>query len=84
MFEPSNETISQQQCLEIAINNDSLPEDWEVFTLLFSTNNSAVNITAHRVDVYIIDGKYGYFSISIYTCNCQMLVVQDISGQIHI
>ena len=52
MFEPSNE-ILLQQCLEIEIINDSLPEDWEVFTLLLSTNNSAVNLTVHRVDVYI-------------------------------
>ena len=44
---------SQQQCLEIEIINDSLPEDWEVFTLLLSTNNSAVNLTVHIVDVYI-------------------------------
>ena len=44
---------SQQQCLEIEIINDSLPEDWEVFTLLLSTNNSAVDLTTHRVDVYI-------------------------------
>ena len=63
MFEPSNETISQQ-CLEIEIINDSLPEDWEVFTLLLSTNNTAVNLSIHRVDVYINDGKHdisGYF-----------------------
>ena len=50
MFEPSG---SQQQCLEIEIINDSLPEGWEVFTLLLSTNNSAVDLIAQRVDVYI-------------------------------
>ena len=49
-FEPSG---SQQQCLEIEIINDSLPEDWEVFTLLLSNNNSAVNLTTKRVDVHI-------------------------------
>ena len=51
---------SEQQCLEIEIINDSLPEDWEVFTLLLSTNNSAVDLTVHRVDVYIQpnNGKY--------------------------
>ena len=44
---------SQQQCLENEIINDSLPEDWEVFTLLLSTNNSTVDLVTHRVDVYI-------------------------------
>ena len=55
MFEPSDEMGSQQllQCLEIEIIDDSLPEDWEVFTLLLSTNNSAVNLTLHRLFVYI-------------------------------
>ena len=52
-----NETVLQQ-CLEIAIINDSMPERQEVFTLLLSTNNSAVNLSIHRVDVYIIDGKH--------------------------
>ena len=44
---------SQEHCLEIEIINDSLPEDWEVFTLLLSTNNSAVDLTAKSVDVRI-------------------------------
>ena len=57
MFEPSDDIRSQQQCLEIEIINDSLPEDWEMFTILLSTNNSAVNLTVHRVVVYIFDGK---------------------------
>ena len=63
---PSNEMRSEQQCLEIEIINDSLPEDWEVFTLLLSTNNSAVDLTVHRVDVYIQpnNGKY-YVSIIV-------------------
>ena len=52
-FEPSNEMTSQKQCLEIEIINDSLPEDWEVFTLLLSNNNSAVNLTTKRVDLHI-------------------------------
>ena len=52
MFEPSNE-ILLQQCLEIEIINDVVPEDWEVFTLLLSTDNSAVDLSAYRVDVYI-------------------------------
>ena len=42
-----------QQCLEIEIINDSLPEDWEVLTLLLSTDNSEVDLITHRVDVYI-------------------------------
>ena len=56
VFEPSNEIILEK-CLEIKIIDDSLPEDWEVFTLLLSTNNSAVDLITHRVDVYIIDGN---------------------------
>ena len=53
VFEQSDEIRSQQQCMEIEIINDSLPEDWEVFTLLLSTNNSAVDLMTHRVDVHI-------------------------------
>ena len=58
-FEPSFEIRSQQQCLEIEIINDLLPEDREVLTLLLSTNNSEVWLITQRVDVYIIanDGK---------------------------
>ena len=52
-----NETVSQQ-CLGIEIIDDSLSEGWEVFALLLSTNNSAVNLSIDRVDVYIIDGKH--------------------------
>ena len=59
VFEPSNEMRSQQQCLNIKIVDGSLPEDWEVFTLLLTTNNSAVDLITDRVDVYIRqnDGK---------------------------
>ena len=53
-FEPSFEITSQLQCLEIEIINDSLPEHREVLTLLLSTNNSAVQLSTGRVDVYII------------------------------
>ena len=62
-FESSFVIRSQQQCLEIEIINDSLPEDREVFTLLLSINNSEVQLVTHRVDVYIIanDGKYHRF-----------------------
>ena len=52
VFEPSDEIVLQQ-CLEIEIIDDSLPEDWEVFTLLLSTDNVAVDLITHRVDVYI-------------------------------
>ena len=52
VFEPSNEIVLQQ-CLEIEIINDLVPEDWEVFTLLLSTNNSAVDLITDRADVYI-------------------------------
>ena len=78
-----NETVSQQ-CLEIEIINDSLPEDWKVFTLLLSTNNPGVNLSIHKVNVYIIDGKFGYPSVILHACNCRMLVciVLDIFGPI--
>ena len=52
-FEPSDDRGLQQQCLEIEIIDDSLPEDWEVFTLLLSTNDSTVDLITCRVDVYI-------------------------------
>ena len=70
VFEPFNEIVSQQQCLEIEIINDSLPEDWEVFTLLLSTNNSAlsVNLITRRVDVYISDGNSLAILLHVYTC----------------
>ena len=60
VFEQSNEMRSQQQCLEIKIIDDSLPEDWELFTLLLSTNSSAVDLITQRVNVYIRpnDGKW--------------------------
>ena len=60
---------SQQQCLEIEIINDSLSEDWEVFTILLSTKNSAVNLTVHRVDVYIEPNN----GIKIIHCDTCML-----------
>ena len=58
IFEPSFEVKSQQQCLEIEIIDDSLPEEGEVLTLLLSTNNSAIKLTTHIVDVYI-KANYG-------------------------
>ena len=56
-FEPSFEITSQQQCVEIKTIDDSLPEDWEVLTLLLSTSNSAVNLVIKEIDVYINDGN---------------------------
>ena len=50
---------SQQQCLNIRIVDDSLPEDLEVFTLLLSTNNSAVDLITDRVDVRIQQSDKG-------------------------
>ena len=52
--------ITSQQCLEIEIIDDSLPEDWEVFTLLFSINNPVVYLITRRFDVSIRsnDGNY--------------------------
>ena len=65
VFEPSNE-ITSQQCLEIEIINDSLPEDWEVFTLLLSTNNSEVDLTLHKLFVYISPNNGIYIYIYLY------------------
>ena len=58
-FEPFG-GITSQQCLEIEIIDDSLPEGWEVITLLFSINNPAVNLISRRFDVSIRsnDGNY--------------------------
>ena len=42
-----------QRCVQIEIIDDSLAEDWEVFTVLLSTNSSGVNLTRHKFDVFI-------------------------------
>ena len=68
MFESSDDRGSQQQCLEIEIINDSLPEDWEVFTILLSTNKSTVDLISHRVDVYIQPNN-GIYSVSYSLAN---------------
>ena len=52
IFAPSNMTRSQQ-CVQIEIIDDSLAEDWEMFTVLLSTNSSAVNLTRHEFNVFI-------------------------------
>ena len=41
------------QCLQIEIIDDSLAEDWEMFSVLLSTNNSAVNLTCREFNVFI-------------------------------
>ena len=76
VFEPSDEVILQQ-CLEIEIINDSLPEDWEVFTLLLSTNNSAVDLVTHRVNVYINDGKYLHVTTECHTLYCVGYLIEN-------
>ena len=58
VFEPSDEIVLEQ-CLEIEIIDDSLPEDWEVFTLLLSTNSSEINLTIHRLFVNITQNYSG-------------------------
>ena len=58
-FEPFD-GITSKQCLEIEIIDDSLPEDWEVFTLSFSTNNPAVYLITHRYDVFIRSNNGNY------------------------
>ena len=52
IFAPSNMTRSLQ-CVQIEIIDDSLAEDWEMFTVLLSTNSSTVNLTRHEFDVFI-------------------------------
>ena len=66
-FEPSIEIRSQQQCLKIEIINDSLPEGWEVLTLLLSTNNSEVQLNTDRVNVYIRANDGKHHSICVMT-----------------
>ena len=58
-FEPTNMTRSHK-CLQIEIIDDSLAEDWEMFSVLLSTNSSAVNLTRHEFNVFIEpnDGMY--------------------------
>ena len=53
-FEPTD-NLRSEQCLEIDIIDDSLPEDWEMFTVLLSTNSSTtVDITQlQSFDVFI-------------------------------
>ena len=41
------------QCLQIEIIDDSLAEDWEMFSVLLSTNSSAVNLTRQVFNVFI-------------------------------
>ena len=41
------------QCLQIEIIDDSLSEEWEMFSVLLSTNSSAVNLTSYEFDVFI-------------------------------
>ena len=66
-FKPFIEIRSQQQCLEIEIIDDSLPEDREVLTLLLSTNNSKVDLISHEVVMYIStnNGKYNVCNDSV-------------------
>ena len=49
----ANDRIRSMQCLQIEIIDDSLAESWEMFTVLLSTNNSAVQLTHHSFDVFI-------------------------------
>ena len=74
VFEPSDGMGSQQQCLEIEIINDSLPEDLEVFTLLLSTNNLGVYLSTHRVDVYIQPNNGIYKCLLFIASYCWILV----------
>ena len=45
--------MRSHQCVQIEIIDDSLAEDWERFTVLLSTNSSAVNLTLNKFDVFI-------------------------------
>ena len=53
------------QCLQIEIIDDSLAEDWEMFSVLLSTNSSAVNLIMHKLNVFIRPNNDG--GMYIYT-----------------
>ena len=59
------------QCLQIEIIDDSLAEDWEMFSVLLSTNSSAVNLTRHEFNVFIEpndnNGIFLQFCSHVYT-----------------
>lgn len=52
VFEPTD-LMRSQLCLEIEIIDDQLAEGYEMFSVLLSTNSSAVNITIHQFDIFI-------------------------------
>ena len=52
----SSDMMRSHQCLQIEIIDDSLGlEEWEMFSVLLSTNSSAVNLTRQEFDVFIDD-----------------------------
>ena len=55
----STDNMRSEQCLEIDIIDDSLPESWEMFTVELSTNSSTIHLVNPQVDIYIrpSDGK---------------------------
>ena len=53
IFEPTDLMRSQLHCLEIEIIDDPLAEDYEMFSVLLSTNSSAVDLNLHQFDIYI-------------------------------
>ena len=76
------ELPSSEQCLEIEIINDPLAEDWEAFSVLLSTNSSAVNITTHTINIYIEPNDNGnnimyeqIYSLIVYLLTMQIVDV---------
>ena len=53
IFEPTDLMRSQLHCLEIDIIDDLLAEDYEMFSVLLSTNSSSVNLTVHQFNIFI-------------------------------
>ena len=53
IFEPTDLMRSQLHCLEIEIIDDPLAEDYEMFSVLLSTNSSAVDLNLSQFDILI-------------------------------
>ena len=63
-FEPTDKMRSHQ-CLEIDISEDLLDEDWEMFSVLLSTNSSSddINLGQSDFDVFIRPSSNGSLGI---------------------
>ena len=72
-FESSDMTRSHQ-CLQIEIIDDSLAEGWEMFSVLLSTNSSAVNLTRQEFNIFIRPNDGNIIPISVcHFCSAYFL-----------